>query len=134
MVGRVGVDGYVHFCLVYWSVVLGFGPSRLKALLDDWRLYLSLPRPRKVLDLLHGLKLLLPEVVPCPPVWPHRKKSDFDDVMLFPFDKIELRPLLTIADVLQIAVSASHDQLFLWQIHCQIALSQLQGILLLHTW
>ena len=92
------VGGYVHFCLACWSVVLGFGPSRLKTLLDDWRLYLPLPRPRKVLDLLHGLKLLLPEAVPCPPVRPHRKKSDFEDDGLFPFDEVDLSPLLTIAD------------------------------------
>ena len=60
------IGGYIHFYLAYWSIALGFGPSRLKTLLDDWRLYLPLPRPQKVLDLLHGLKLLLPEEVPRP--------------------------------------------------------------------
>ena len=96
-----------HFCLACWSAELGFGPSRLKTLLDDWRLYLPLPHPQNVLVLLHGLKLFLPEVVPCPLVRPHQKKSDFDDDGLFPFDEVDLNPLLTIADALQITVSAS---------------------------
>ena len=57
-----------------WVIWVGFGPSRLTTLLDDWWLYLPLPCPRNVVDLLHGLKLLLPEVVPCSLVWPHWKK------------------------------------------------------------
>ena len=48
---------------------------------------------------------VLLEVVSCPLLWSHRKKSDFDDDGVSPFDEVNLNPF--IADALQIAVSAS---------------------------
>ena len=97
----------VSLCLACWLVEFGFGLGWLKTLLHDWRLYLRLPLPRNVADLLHGLKVFLPGWCHAPGLAPSKKRLDFDDDGQFSFDEMDLNSLLMIADALQIAVSAS---------------------------